>query len=209
MSDAPELQNPPNIPNSQAAPAARVIVAEDEGIIRLDLVETLREDGYDVVGECGRGDEVVSMVRSIAPDVLICDIKMPGRDGISIARELTDEALCAVLILTAYSQRELVAEARDAGALAYLVKPFQRRELIPAIEIALARFAETKALRSEVADLHERLDARKAIDRAKALLINEHGMAENAAFSLIQRRAMDSRSTMREVAERIVAGGQP
>ena len=186
--------------------AVRVVVAEDEGIIRLDLVETLREEGYDVVGECGRGDVVVETVRELQPDVLICDIKMPGLDGISVAKIVTDEALCAVLMLTAYSQRELIEQARDAGALAYLVKPFQRRELIPSIEIALGRFQQTQALRAEVADLSERLDARKSIDRAKALLINEHGMTEGDAFKFIQRGAMDGRTTMKAVADRVLIG---
>ena len=187
-------------------PAVRIVVAEDEGIIRLDLVETLREEGYVVVGECGRGDVVVETVRQLQPDVLICDIKMPGLDGISVAKIVTDEALCAVLMLTAYSQRELIEQARDAGALAYLVKPFQRRELIPSIEIALGRFQQTQALRAEVADLADRLEARKSIDRAKALLIHEHAMTEGDAFKFIQRNAMDGRTTMKAVADQVLAG---
>ncbi len=183
-----------------------VVVAEDEGIIRLDLVETLREEGYIVIGECDRGDIVLDTVRALRPDVLICDIKMPGLDGISVAKMVTDEALCAVLMLTAYSQRELIEQARDAGALAYLVKPFQRRELIPSIEIARGRFLQTQALRAEVTDLTERLEARKVIDRAKALLINEHGMTEGDAFRVIQRGAMDGRRSMRAIADLVLSG---
>ena len=184
----------------------RVVVAEDEAIIRLDLKETLQEEGYEVVGETGRGDEAVQLVRDLAPDVAILDIKMPGLDGLSAAREIAGESLAAVLILTAFSQRDLIEQARDAGALAYLVKPFQRSELVPAVELAIGRFQEIRALHEQAASLEERLEARKVVDRAKGLLMDRHGMTENDAFSFIQKRAMRDRVTMRAVGDLVIAG---
>ncbi|MDP9441773.1 MAG: response regulator [Actinomycetota bacterium] len=184
----------------------RVVIAEDEAIVRLDLKETLEEEGYEVVGESGRGDEAVRLVRELNPDLAILDIKMPGLDGLSAAREITGEQRAAVLILTAFSQRNLIEEARDAGVLAYLVKPFQRSELIPAIEVALGRFNEMRALRAEVDGLEEQLDTRRVLDRAKGILMDECGMKEGDAFSFIQRSAMQQRLRMKAVAEQVVAG---
>jgi two-component system, response regulator PdtaR len=185
---------------------ARVVLAEDEAIIRLDLKETLEDEGYEVVGETGRGDEAVQLVKELGPDLAILDIKMPGLDGLTAAREITSERRAAVLILTAFSQRHLVEKARDAGALAYLVKPFQRSELIPAVEVALGRFKEVKALEAEVRGLEEQLETRRLVDRAKGILMDEHGMAEAAAFSFIQRSAMRQRVTMRVVASQVIDG---
>jgi len=184
----------------------RVVIAEDEAIIRLDLRETLEEEGYDVVADCGRGDTAVELVRQHRPDLAILDIKMPGMDGIEAARLINEDRLCAVLVLTAFSQREVVEQVRDAGALAYLVKPFQKSDLIPAIEVAIGRYRELQALSGEVDALAEQLEARKTIDRAKGVLIDRHGMGEQDAFAFIQRTAMSERSRMRDVAERILAG---
>jgi response regulator NasT len=184
----------------------RVVIAEDEAIIRLDLKETLEEEGYEVVGETGRGDQAVEMVRSLQPDLAILDIKMPGMDGLEAARLITADRLCAVLVLTAFSQREVVEQARDAGALAYLVKPFQKSDLIPAIEVAIGRYRELQALSGEVDALGEQLETRKLIDRAKGLLIDECGLREQDAFTFIQRTAMSERARMRDVAERVLAG---
>lgn len=186
--------------------ATRVVIAEDEAIIRLDLKETLEEEGYEVVGETGRGDEAVRLVRELKPDVVILDVKMPGLDGLAAARELNTTRESAVLILTAFSQRDLIEQARDAGALAYLVKPFQRSELIPALEVALGRFQEMKALESEVKDLAEQLETRRAVDRAKGLLMDHHALSEQDAFRYVQQTAMRERTTMRSIAERILAG---
>jgi response regulator NasT len=184
----------------------RVVIAEDEAIIRLDLRETLEEEGYDVVGETGRGDDAVTLVRDLRPDLAILDIKMPGMDGLEAARIITNERICGVLMLTAFSQREVIEEARDAGALAYLVKPYQKSDLIPAIEVAIGRFREMQHLTGEVDGLVEQLESRKIIDRAKGVLIDECGMREGEAFTFIQRTAMSERSRMREVAERVLAG---
>ncbi|HUR23587.1 MAG TPA: response regulator [Acidimicrobiales bacterium] len=184
----------------------RVVIAEDETIIRLDLKEILEEEGYEVVGETGRGDEVVDLVKATQPDLAILDIRMPGMDGLTAAREITSERRAAVLILTAFSQRNLIEEARDAGALAYLVKPFQTNELIPAIEVALGRFAEMKALEQENKNLEEQLETRRWVDRAKGMLMDRHGMSEADAFRFIQQAAMRERQTMRVVAKRIVDG---
>ena len=186
--------------------AVRVVIAEDEGIIRLDLKETLEEEGYEVVGETGRGDEAVQLVRQHEPDIAILDIKMPGLDGLSAAREIAGERRAAVLILTAFSQRDLIERARDAGALAYLVKPFQRSELIPAVEVALGRFREMKALDNEVKDLAGQLETRKVVDRAKGMLMDQHKLNEGDAFSFIQKTAMRERQTMKDVAQRIIDG---
>jgi response regulator NasT len=187
--------------------AVRVVIAEDEAIIRLDLKETLEEEGYEVVGETGRGDEAIELVREHKPDIAILDIKMPGLDGLSAAREITKERNAAVLILTAFSQRDLIEQARDAGALAYLVKPFQRSELIPAVEVALGRFQEMRALEAEVKGLEDQLETRRVVDRAKGLLMDKHALSENDAFSFIQKTAMRERSTMKSIAQQIIDGG--
>src|SRR5262245_43698929 len=184
----------------------RVLIAEDEAIIRLDLRETLEEEGYEIVGETGRGDEAVELARSLRPDLAILDIKMPGMDGLDVARALSEERLCGVLVLTAFSQRDFIEQARDAGALAYLVKPFQKSDLVPAIEVAIARFKELSALATEVKGLEEQLETRKVVDRAKGMLMDGHGMSEQDAFSFIQKRAMADRTKMKVVAERIIAG---
>lgn len=184
----------------------RVVIAEDEAIIRLDLKETLEEEGYVVVGETGRGDKAVDLVRDLRPDLAILDVKMPGMDGLEAARLISKDRICGVLILTAFSQREVVEEARDAGALAYLVKPFQKSDLIPAMEVALGRFRELQVLNGEIEELGEQLEARKTIDRAKGILIDQYRMSEADAYGFIQRGAMNHRTTMRNVAEMIVAG---
>ncbi len=185
---------------------ARVVLAEDEAIIRLDLKETLEDEGYEVVGETGRGDEAVELVARLSPDLAILDIKMPGLDGLAAAREITSDRQAAVLILTAFSQRDLIEQARDAGALAYLVKPFQRSELIPAVEVALGRFREMQALFDQNSTLEDQLETRKIVDRAKGLLMDDHAMSESEAFSWIQKRAMQDRRTMRAVADQVIAG---
>lgn len=183
----------------------RVVVAEDEAIIRLDLKELLEEEGFEVVGETGRGDEAVELVRSLAPDLAILDIKMPGLDGLSAARQINGERLAAVLILTAFSQRDLVEQARDAGAMSYIVKPFQKSDLIPAIELALGRHAELKSLEDEIGNLAERLEARKIIDRAKGVLMDDHAMTEAQAWRFLQTEAMNRRSKVHEIAAQVVA----
>lgn len=181
-----------------------VVVAEDEAIIRLDLKELLEEEGFEVVGETGRGDEAVELVRTLQPDLAILDIKMPGLDGLSAARQITGERLAAVLILTAFSQRDLVEQARDAGAMSYVVKPFQKSDLIPAIELSLGRHAELKSLEAEVGDLAERLEARKIIDRAKGVLMDDHGMTEAQAWRFLQTEAMNRRAKVHDVAALVV-----
>jgi len=192
---------------------ARVVIAEDEAIIRLDLKEILESEGYEVVGETGRGDEAVELVNTHAPDLAILDVKMPGLDGIEAARRITADRKVAVLILTAFSQRNLIEDARDAGVSAYLVKPFQRSELVPAIEVALARFEEFRAieeeaarLSGEVATLEEKLETRQLVDRAKGVLMDDHRLAEAEAFSFIQRTAMSRRARMRDIAQEILDG---
>jgi len=184
----------------------RVVIAEDEAIIRLDLKETLEEEGYIVVGETGRGDKAVDLVREHRPDLAILDIKMPGMDGLEAARLITKDRICGVLVLTAFSQREVIEEARDAGALAYLVKPFRKSDLIPAIEVAIGRFREMQALNGEVEVLGEQLEARKAIDRAKGILIDQFKMTEADSYGFIQRGAMNHRTTMKAVADMVVSG---
>ncbi len=184
----------------------RVVIAEDEAIIRMDLRETLEEEGYVVVGETGRGDTVVDIIRETAPDLAILDIKMPGADGLEAARTINTERLCGVLMLTAFSQREVVEEARDAGALAFLVKPFQKSDLIPAIEVAMGRFRELQALTGEVGTLGDQLESRKVTDRAKGLLMDELSISEADAFAFIQKTAMSERIRMRDVADRILDG---
>lgn len=184
----------------------RVVIAEDEAIIRMDLREILAEEGYDVVGECGSGEEAIELVRLLEPDVAILDVKMPGLDGISAARRLTDERACAVVLLTAFSQRELIEEARDAGVMAYVVKPFEPSDLVPAIEIALGRFAEVSRLAAENVGLADKLEVRKLIDRAKGRLIDEFAMSEADAFSFLQKTAMNDRRTMRDICQAVLAG---
>lgn len=186
--------------------ATRVVIAEDEAIIRLDLRETLEEEGYEVVAETGRGDKVLDLVREHKPDLAILDIKMPGIDGLEASRLINAEKLCPVVLVTAFSQREIVEQARDAGALAYIVKPFQKSDLVPAIEVALGRYRELKLLASEVGALEEQLETRKLIDRAKGVLIDKAGHSEADAYAFIQRAAMSERARMRDIAERILGG---
>ncbi len=185
----------------------RVLIAEDEALIRLDLAEMLTEEGYEVVGEAGDGETAVRLAEQTRPDLVILDIKMPIMDGIAAAERIAGNRIAPVVILTAFSQRDLVERARAAGAMAYLVKPFQKSDLVPAIEIAVSRFAEIAALEAEVASLGERLETRKAVERAKGILMRDYGMSEPDAFRWIQRNAMDHRMTMRAVAERIVQEG--
>lgn len=184
----------------------QVVIAEDEAIIRMDLRETLEEEGYDVVGETGRGDEAVQMVRDLRPDLVILDIKMPGMDGIEAARIINGEKICGILILTAFSQREVIEQARDVGALAYLVKPFQKSDLVPAIEVAIGRFGELRSLTGEIDALGEQLENRKIVDRAKGVLMDRHKMSEQEAFTYIQREAMKNRRKMRDVADQLLDG---
>lgn len=183
----------------------RVLIAEDEAIIRLDLREMLEEEGYDVAAEVDNGDDAVRLANELRPDLTILDIKMPGTDGLTAAREIVSHRWSAVLILTAFSQRELVKTAREAGAYAYVVKPFQKADLVPAIEVALGRFTEVQSLESEIEDLNERLESRKVIDRAKGKLMDVEGVSETEAFRRIQQEAMRSRLSMRKVAERIIS----
>jgi len=194
-----------------AAPASprRVVIAEDEALIRMDLKEMLEEAGYDVVGEAGDGETAVRLAAELSPDLVVLDVKMPVLDGISAAERITAEQLAPVLMLTAFSQRDLVERARDAGAMAYLVKPFQKADLVPAIEIAVARYEQMAALSREVADLSDRLETRKLVDRAKAVLQNRHGLSEADAFRWIQKSSMDLRIGMRQVAETVLAQEGP
>ncbi|HVB05906.1 MAG TPA: response regulator [Acidimicrobiales bacterium] len=187
--------------------ARTVVIAEDEAIVRLDLREILQEEGYQVVGEAGRGDEAVALVEQHSPDLVILDIKMPGMNGLEAAAAISGRGETAVLILTAFSQRDLVEQARDAGALAYLVKPFQREELVPAIEVAVGRHEEMRALAAENATLSEQLETRRWVDRAKGKLMDDHELRESQAFSFIQHEAMNGRTTMREIARRVVEEG--
>ncbi len=185
--------------------ARRVVVAEDEALIRLDIVEMLREAGYDVVGEAGDGEQAVTLAELHRPDLVVMDVKMPVLDGISAAERIAAARVAPVVLLTAFSQRELVERARDAGAMAYVVKPFTSADLLPALEIAVSRHQQITALESEVADLHERLETRKLVDRAKGLLQTSFGMTEPEAFRWIQKASMDKRLSMREVAATVVA----
>jgi len=188
-----------------AAPT-RVLIAEDEALIRLDLREMLEEEGYEVCGEAGDGASAVKQARELRPELVILDVKMPVLDGISAAEQIVTERIAPVVILTAFSQRDLVARAREAGAMAYLVKPFQKKDLLPTIEMAVSRFAELVALESEVADLTGRLEARKLVDRAKGVLQTAHGLTEPDAFRWIQRTSMDTRQSMRAVAQAVIDG---
>ncbi len=186
--------------------ARRVVIAEDEALIRLDLKEMLQEDGYEVVGEAGDGETAVRLAGEQRPDLVILDVKMPVLDGISAAERISAERIAPVVILTAFSQRELVQRATDAGAMAYLVKPFSKSDLAPAIEMAVSRYTELRALEAEVAGLQDRLETRKLVDRAKGLLQEANGWSEPEAFRWIQKTSMDRRLTMRAVAEAVVAG---
>lgn len=192
---------------SDAGTATRVVVAEDEVLIRLDLVEMLTEEGYQVVGEAGDGETAVALATELHPDLVVMDVKMPKLDGISAAERIAADRVAPVVMLTAFSQRELVDRARQAGAMAYVVKPFGKADLIPAIEIAMGRFAEIRAVEAEVSDLTERLESRKAVDRAKGLLQTGLGLSEPEAFRWIQKTAMDLRKSMREVAEGVIEHG--
>ncbi len=191
-------------PTPPARPPLRVLVAEDEGLIRLDLVEMLEEEGYLVVGQAGDGASAVRLATELRPDLVILDVKMPVLDGLSAAEQVVSARLAAVVILTAFSQRDLVERAREAGVMAYLVKPFQKKDLVPAIEMAVSRFAELVALEREVEDLHGRMVARKLVERAKGVLQTSRGMTEPEAFRWIQRRSMDQRRSMRAVAQDVL-----
>src|SRR4051795_5831567 len=186
-------------------PARRVVVAEGEALIRLDVVEMLRDGGFEVVGEAGDGEQAVRLAEELRPDLVVMDVKMPVLDGISAAERIVRARIAPVVLLTAFSQRELVERARDAGAMAYVVKPFSAADLIPALEIALSRHQEIAALEAEVADLADRFETRKLVDRAKGLLQTKFKMSEPEAFRWIQKTSMDKRLTMREVAAAIIA----
>ncbi|WP_422784947.1 ANTAR domain-containing response regulator [Psychromicrobium lacuslunae] len=194
-------------PESSAASAVarRVVVAEDETLIRLDIIEILRGEGYDVVGEADNGEKAVELARELDPDLVLMDVKMPVMDGISAAEKIVKERIAPVVLLTAFSQKELVERARDAGAMAYVVKPFTPADLIPAIEIALSRHEEIKALEAEVTDLQDRFETRKLVERAKSLLTTKMGLTEPEAFRWIQKTSMDRRLSMKEVAETIIS----
>lgn len=185
----------------------RVVVAEDESIIRMDIVESLRELGCDVVGEAGDGESALALVRGLIPDVALLDIQMPVMDGLEVAQHILDEGICAVVMVTAFSQQSLVTRAAKAGAMGYLVKPIHNVELLPAITVARAAFVRAQSLRQDVLTLEDRLASRKAVERAKALLQQQLGLEETAAFRWMQKAAMDQRTTMREVAERVLASG--
>ena len=185
----------------------RVVIAEDEALIRLDLKEMLEEEGYTVVGEAGDGETAVRLAREHQPDLVILDVKMPVLDGISAAEQIVSQRIAPCLILTAFSQRDLVERARDAGAMAYLVKPFTKSDLVPAIEMAVSRHQEITALEREVGTLSERLETRKLVERAKGLLMERHGWSEPQAFRWIQKASMDRRLSMRQVAQIVVTDG--
>ncbi len=193
-----------DVPKAPEGDARRVVVAEDETLIRLDIVETLKEAGYDVVGEAPDGETAVRLVGELEPDVVVMDVKMPGMDGITAAEKIMEDRTCAVVMLTAFSQTELVERARDAGAMAYVVKPFTTADLLPALEIAISRFQEINSLEAEIADLNERFETRKRVDRAKGLLMTKMGLTEPEAFRWIQKTSMDRRLTMREVADAVI-----
>jgi response regulator NasT len=188
-------------------PRLRVVIAEDQALIRMDLAEMLAEEGYSVVGQAADGEEAVALAEEHRPDLVVLDVKMPRLDGISAAQRIAQQRIAPVLILTAFGQRELVERARDAGAMAYVVKPFTKNDLVPAIEMAVSRYAEITMLESEVADLHERLETRKAVDRAKGILQQRLDLTEPEAFRWIQKTAMDLRLSMRQVAEGVVTHG--
>ena len=192
---------------SSSGPARRVVIAEDEALIRMDLAEMLAEEGYEVVAAVEDGAQAVSRTEELRPDLVILDVKMPVLDGIAAAERIASQRIAPVVMLTAFSQRDLVERARDAGAMAYLVKPFGKSDLLPAIEMAVSRFAELQQLEAEVADLSERLETRKVVDRAKGVLQEKLGLSEPDAFRWIQKTAMDLRLSMREVADGVVEHG--
>ena len=183
----------------------KVLIAEDEALIRLDLVELLTEEGFEVVGQAADGEEAVKLARELEPDLIIMDVKMPGMDGITAAEIIGEERIAPVLMLTAFSQSELVERARDAGVMGYLVKPFGANEVVPAIEVAIGRFAELRAIEEELANLEDRFESRKIIDQAKGMLQEGLGLTEPEAFRWIQKTAMDLRKSMREVAEGVIS----
>ncbi|MGW2822560.1 ANTAR domain-containing response regulator [Streptomyces sp. NPDC001443] len=209
---APESPQPVDAPDGEQSHVppltTRVVIAEDEALIRLDLKEMLEEEGYSVVGEAGDGEQAVELAREHKPDLVILDVKMPKLDGISAAEKIAEERIAPVLMLTAFSQRDLVERARDAGAMAYLVKPFSKSDVVPAIEMAVSRFTELKELEREVADLSQRLETRKLVDRAKSVLQTEYGLNEPAAFRWIQKTSMDRRMSMQQVAEAVIADAE-
>ena len=182
----------------------RVVVAEDEALIRLDLVELLEEHGYEIVGQASDGEEAVRLANELEPDLIVMDVKMPKMDGITAADKIAEDRICAVVMLTAFSQRDLIKRAKEAGALAYVVKPFDASDVIPAIEIAMARFAEIRGVEDEVMDLEERLESRKIVDQAKGILQTSLDLTEPEAFRWIQKTAMDLRKSMREVAQGVI-----
>jgi response regulator NasT len=193
------------VTETSSEPAAlRVVVAEDEALIRLDLVEMLAEEGYVVVGEAGDGEQAVRLAEELRPDLVMLDVKMPVLDGITAAERIAAARIAPVVMLTAFSQRELVERARDAGAMAYLVKPFTKDDLVPAIELAVSRYAEITTLEAEVADLEERFETRKRVERAKSLLQQRYSLSEADAFRWLQKSAMDRRLSMREVADVVI-----
>ncbi|MDN5586916.1 MULTISPECIES: ANTAR domain-containing response regulator [Brevibacterium] len=198
------LENSEEPTSDESVPVRRVVVAEDEAVIRLDIVEMLREVGYDVVGEAADGESAIRLAEELRPDLVVMDIKMPILDGISAAERIARARIAPVVLLTAFSQKELVERARDAGAMAYVVKPFTAADLIPALEIALSRHAEISSLESEISDLTERFETRKVVERAKSLLQTSMGLSEPEAFRWIQKTSMDRRLTMREVADTVL-----
>jgi len=200
------VTQPTDQPTPGTAPR-RVVIAEDEVLIRMDLAEMLSEEGYEVVGQAGDGAKAIELAEELRPDLVILDVKMPVLDGIAAAERIASQRIAPVVILTAFSQRDLVERARDAGAMAYLVKPFSKTDLVPAIEMAVSRFAELSMLEAEVADLTERLETRKSVDRAKNVLQEQLKLTEPEAFRWIQKTAMDLRLSMRQVAEGVIAHG--
>jgi response regulator NasT len=206
VSSKDTTQTSPTDDDAQLPGAGRtVVVAEDEALIRLDVVETLREAGFDVVGEAQDGEEAVKLTRELEPDLVVMDVKMPGMDGIAAAEIIAQEHLAPVVMLTAFSQADLVERARDAGAMAYVVKPFTSADLLPAIEIAISRYAEIGELEDQIADLNERFETRKRVERAKGLLMTTMSLTEPEAFRWIQKTSMDRRLTMREVADAVIS----
>ena len=197
------MSSSPNL--SPTAPShARILIADDESLIRLDLREMLSELGYDVIGEAGDGRAALDLARKLLPDLVVMDIKMPGLDGIAAAEQLTRERICPVVLLTAYSDQDLVERAREAGVVGYVVKPFRPTELMPVIELSLARFEEFRSLEREIGDLKETIETRKVVERAKGVLMETQGLRESDAFHRIRKTSMDTRKSMREVAEAVL-----
>jgi len=190
--------------SSEVMDSLKLVIADDEPIIRLDLKKTLENMGHQVVGETGDGAKAIDLARSLKPNIVILDIKMPEVDGIDAAKVITTEGIAPVLLLTAYSQKDLIDRAKDAGVFAYLVKPFKEADLMPAIDIAISRYAEFMELESEVTDLENKLETRKAVDRAKGILMDQYGLKEQEAFRRIQVQSMNTRKSMREIAEAII-----